>query len=131
MDKEELMFLYWRDKLGLNDWTIRFKYNVAHDDMNEPEAVGCVTYEESIKTALIQILNPDHYGDRIAPFDVEKTIVHELLHIKMCLATIEKDTVQERVMHQLIDDLAKTMVNARRENKITKEMITKWEGEIK
>lgn len=131
MSNEEKWFYYWRDKLKLNDWDICFKYNVPYDEMNIEDACGCTSWNEVGKSALIQILKPDQYGDRIVPFDVEKTIVHELLHIKMCLAVVETDEIQKRVVHQLIDELAKTMVNARRENKITKEMIEKWEGESK
>jgi hypothetical protein len=121
MSKEELMFHYWRKKLGLRDWTIRFQYNVEPEDMFIDDSCGCTTWQESGKTALIQILKPERYGDRIAPFDIEKTIVHELLHLKLSFISSECDNLQQRVAHQIIDDLAKAFVDARRENKITKE----------
>ena len=118
---EERMFYYWREKLGLTDWTIKFEYNVEPEDMVVEESCGCTSWQESTKTARIQILRPDRYGDRVAPFDVEKTIVHELLHLKLTLISSECDAMQERVAHQLIDELAKSFVNARRDNKIKKE----------
>lgn len=130
MSNEEKLFMYWRDMLKLNDWTIQFRYNVQHDDMNIEDSCGCTSWNEASKTALIQILKPDQYGDRIVPFDVEKTIVHELLHIKMSLIASECDDLQERIAHQIIDDLAKAMVNARRNNKFTAKMIEKWEEEL-
>ena len=129
MSKEEMMFMYWRDKLQLNDWSIRFKYNVSYEDMNIEDACGCTSWNEAGKSALIQILRPDQYGERIVPFDIEKTIVHELLHIKTSLISSNCDDLQQRVAHQLIDDLAKAMVDARRNSKITKDMIEKWEKE--
>ena len=85
------------------------------------DSCGCTSWQEVGKTALIQILHPNRYGDRIVPFDIEKTIVHELLHLKMSFISSECDSLQQRVAHQLIDDLAKAMVNARRDHKITKE----------
>lgn len=112
------MFDYWRNKLGLNDWTIKFDWDVEPEDMAIEDSCGCASWQESNKTALIQILRPDRYGERVAPFDVEKTIVHELLHIKLSFISSECDPLQQRVAHQLIDDLAKSMVSARRDNKI-------------
>ena len=115
MNKEQKYFDYWRDKIGLNDWVILFKYNVEPEDMVIDDASRCTSWEEAGKTALIQILNPARYGDRVAPFDIEKTIVHELLHLKMTLIASDCDALQQRVAHQLIDDMAKAMVNARRD----------------
>lgn len=49
---------------------------------------------------------------------LKKTLVHELLHIKF--STIDKDLntyegiVAEQVRHQLIDDLARALVMAKR-----------------
>lgn len=118
---EERLFDYWREKLVLTDWTIKFEANVDPEDMVVDEASGCTSWQESTKTAHIQILNKDRYKNRVAPFDVEQTIVHELLHLKLTFLSSECDQLQERVVHQLIDDLAKSFVNARRDNKIKKE----------
>ena len=118
---EETLFNYWREKLYLTDWTIKFKYNVEPEDMAIEDACGCTSWDEAGKTALIEIMNPERYGERVAPFDIEKTIVHELLHLKMTLISSDCDQLQQRVAHQLIDDLAKAMVNARRDHEISKE----------
>ena len=121
MVSEETLFHYWQDKLELNDWSICFISNVEPEDMAIEDSCGCTSWEESGKTALIQILRPDRYGDRIVPFDIEKTIVHELLHIKLSFISSECDPLQQRVAHQIIDELAKALVGARRDHEIKEE----------
>ena len=106
---------YWVTQLGLQDWTIKLYDCCDPEDMDDPTAVGCVTYNEVGKQAKIEIMDPDLYGNRIVPFDYEKTLVHELLHLKTTFLTNVEDSMQERVGHQLIDDLAKTLVAVRRE----------------
>lgn len=49
------------------------------------------------------------YGDRIVPFNFEKTLVHELLHLKFSFWCQNEDDVGDRVMHQMIDDLARAL----------------------
>ena len=50
----------------------------------------------------------------MVPLDWEKTLVHELLHLKTCLVSSNVPDLQERVMHQMIDDLARAFVSAKR-----------------
>ena len=104
----------WTKRLGLQDWRIKLCTNCKPDDMILQDVAGCTEWSESIKTAKIQILDPEYYGKRIVPFDFEKTLVHELLHLKTCLISDGVDDLQERVMHQLIDDLARALIDAKR-----------------
>ena len=71
---------------------------------------------ETTKTARVEILDPAYYRDedRICAFDWEKTLVHELLHLKTCLVSSNVPDLQERYMHQMIDDLARAFVDAKR-----------------
>lgn len=108
----------WTDRLGLQNWVISLNPCCKQDEMTEPESTGCTTWNETIRTARIEILDPQYYGDdRITPFDWEKTLVHELLHIKTCFISSECDILQERIAHQLIDDLARAFVDAKRNQK--------------
>ena len=75
---------------------------------------GCSTFEESTKTARIDILDPKYYGDRVVPFDREKTLVHELMHLKLCLLDTNDNDLQSRLVHQTIDDMARALVDAKR-----------------
>ena len=103
----------WKRRLGLQDWRIKLLPKCKPEDMEIENCAGCTEWCESIKTARIEIIDPDYYGDRIVPFDWEKTLVHELLHIKLCLVSDGVDKLQERVMHQIIDDLARAFVDAK------------------
>lgn len=109
----EMYLRYWRKCLDLEDWHIRLDDECDISDM-DIETVGQTTWQEVSKTARIQIIDPVHYGERVIPFDYEKTLVHELLHLKTCLLTDNVDPLQERVGHILIDDLARALVDAKR-----------------
>ena len=58
---------------------------------------GCTEWSEAIKTARIEIINPACYGDRIVPFDFEKTLVHELLHLKFSFWCQNEDDIGDDV----------------------------------
>ena len=103
----------WQKRLGLHDWRIKLEGCCSPDEM-ELDAVGCTAWQETTKTAKIQILSEDYYEKRVVPFDWEKTLVHELLHLKTCLLSDVEDSLQERVAHMLIDDLARAFVDAKR-----------------
>ena len=108
------LLLFWIECLQLKDWIIKLTTNV-YEMPDDDGSCGCVQYSEAGKVAHIYIMHPDIYGDRVVPFDPEKTLVHELLHIKMCLLDYREENLQSRVLHQLIDDLAQALVKARRE----------------
>ena len=105
---EELALLEkWKRKLCLQEWRIKLLTRLRPEEMTMSDAAGCTEWSESIKTASIEIVDPAYYGDRIVPFDFEKTIVHELLHLKFSFWCQNEDDVGDRVMHQMIDDLAR------------------------
>lgn len=106
----------WQKRLGLQDWRIKLHPKCAPDEMEIANSAGCTAWVETNKTARIQILDPEYYGKRVAPFDWEKTLVHELLHLKMCLISDGVPEFQERYIHQMIDDLARAFVDAKRCN---------------
>ena len=119
MTKELDLLEEWQERLGLQDWAIKLAYNCKQDDLSNPNWQGENNWNSSIKCSTIKIVSPEVYGnDRIMKFDFEKTLVHELLHIKFGLLDIEDHTyesiVVESLRHQLIDDLARALVMAKR-----------------
>ena len=107
---EELTLLEkWKRKLCLNEWRIKLLTNLRPEEMTMNDVAGCSEWSESIKTARIEIIDPDYYGDRIVPFDFEKTLVHELLHLKFSFWCQNEDDIGDRIMHQMIDDLARAL----------------------
>lgn len=109
----------WQTRLGLQDWTITLRYNCDSSDMVLENVSGETSWNTSIKDASIRILSEKAFGnDRILNFDFEQILVHELLHLKFGLLDIENNSYESHVMetirHQLIDDLARAMVMAKR-----------------
>lgn len=110
----EKLLAEWQKRLRLEDWIIALDFDCNPYEMAEQEVAGCAQWSECGKTALIQMLDPQYYGHRIVPFDWEKTLVHELLHLKTSLVSDMVPDTQTRYMHQMIDDLAKAFVEAKR-----------------
>lgn len=105
----------WQKRLALTDWRIALQTNCDPDEMHVLDSAGCVSWEESSKTALIQIVDPKYYGKRVVPFDFEKTLVHELMHLKTCLFYDDKDELRERIVHMFLDEISRALVDAKRE----------------
>lgn len=107
----------WTKRLGLEGWTIVLALNCQQDEMPISGTCGCASYEEVGRTARISILNPACYGDRIPPFNFEKTLIHELLHLKFALLHDGDgyESLQYRVLHQCIEDLARAFAECAEE----------------
>lgn len=100
---------YWQNILGLNDWTIALRENCSPNEMTLKDVAGETEWEEVSKCAVVRIISEKDYGDRILPFNFEKTLIHELLHLKFCLLGESGNDLQDRLVHQLIDDMAKAL----------------------
>lgn len=111
--ESQKLLKYWQNVLRLNDWTIILNYNCSPCDMLLKDVEGETEYTESIKTAYIRIIDKKYYGERIVPFDFEKVLVHELLHLKFSLLNSENE-LQNRIVHQIIEDMAKALIEAYR-----------------
>lgn len=117
---EEKLLNEWKERLGLQEWYIKLIYNCKATETDYPDsAVGQTEWQTTNKSAIIKIISEqEHGGDRILPYDFEKTLVHELLHIKFSIIDKRIDTyegaVAEQVRHQLIDDIARALVMAKR-----------------
>lgn len=104
----------WQKRLCMQDWRIVLYTDCMPDEMNVDDSSGCVSWQESTKTACIQILDPKYYGSRVTPFDFEKTLVHELMHLKMCMMYKREGSLRERLTHQVLDDISRALVDAKR-----------------
>jgi hypothetical protein len=102
----------WQKRLLLTDWRIALHANAIPSDFITSNKAGETEWEEVIKSAVIRILDPDCYGERIIPYNFERTLVHELLHLKFCLLDDSGNTFQDRYVHQLIDELARALTSA-------------------
>lgn len=105
--EEQRLLEKWQKKLCLQEWRIKLVTHLRPEEMTVDTTAGCTEWTEAIKVARIEIINPTCYGDRVVPFDFEKTLVHELLHLKFSFWCQDEDSVSDRLMHQYIDDLAR------------------------
>ena len=108
------LLLEWQQRLMLNDWVIKVYDNCPTYELTLRDVAGECEWEESAKSAVIRIITEKEYGDRIIPFDKEKILVHELLHIKFSFIENSGNELQDRFVHQLINDLAVSLVAAKR-----------------
>jgi hypothetical protein len=105
----------WKSVLGLENWNTSIK--ICRDDDMEGGAGHC-HWVLPIQCADIKILDHvdwykiiDHF-----PQDMEKTIVHELLHCRFAVIDKAEDgTLEELILHQNIDMLACALVGIKRE----------------
>ena len=113
--EQQALLVEWKMRLGLQEWRIKLLPECKPEEMTMEDAAGVSTWEEINKTACIEILDPQYYGDdHVEGMDWEEVLVHELLHLKTCLLTDTEDPMTERVGHILIDDLARAFVDAKR-----------------
>lgn len=110
----EDLLLEWQHRLGLDNWRIALKDNCSPNDMVIKDVAGETEWEEVNKCAVIRIISQKDYGDRMLPYDKEKTLVHELLHLKFCFLGESGNDLQDRLVHQLINDMAECLVDTKR-----------------
>lgn len=109
---KDVLLKEWQEILLMQDWRITIEDMCSLDEMVGTS--GDVTFTECHKCAHIRIIDPKYYGNRVIPFDYEKTLVHELLHLKLSLVQNDVSPLQERVVHQIIDELARSFVALKR-----------------
>lgn len=107
------LFEKWRKMLHLEDWEIRFKWSVRADDLPE-NVCGSTNYVFERKMAVVAMMNEVDYTNELFPYDYEQVLVHELLHLKFAAIDDSENALQNKLVHQLIDDVAKWLVNASR-----------------
>ena len=113
---EELALLEkWKRKLCLQEWRIKLLTHLHPEEMMVRNTAGCTEWSEAIKTARIEIINPACYGDRIVPFDFEKTLVHELLHLKFSFFQRRHEVCNNALVlhHDFLDVVGKFHGNTR------------------
>ena len=104
----------WAEILKLNDWEIVIKF----DDKLESKAI--VNFYGQVKQAIIRLISVEEYEKRKFDFkwDMEETIVHELLHLKLesLMRTIPKSVYTIAEFHEecLIEELARVLLEQHR-----------------
>ena len=90
----------WQERLRLQDWDIHCQLVRG---FRLTEAVAEVETSDPKRTAWIRVMNPaDYHPDFLLPYDPERSVVHELLHILLRPIAQEAETLaEEQLVHQL------------------------------
>lgn len=106
---------FWQKQLRIEDWNV-FLYIKRIYDMRE-DSIGRCAPAPSTRTAVIALLHPGDYAPSICtPYDMEQTLVHELLHVSF--AASEPDPGDKHLMfEQSLDALSYALVNLNREKR--------------
>ncbi len=118
-EKAEKLLDEWIDRLCLQDWEIHLAWKCKPEEIPmDSEVGGLAEFREAEKEATIYILDEKESKCEPFKFDFERNLVHELLHLKTSIVTEqEPNSWQHRMMHQLVDDLAKAFVKTKRSAK--------------
>ena len=108
MNSKELL-QKWQKRLSLTDWLIDLRDNCLPNDFLLEDVSGECEYNLTQKSAIIRIINPTCYGERLIPFNYETILVHELLHIKFGLIDNSGNEIHDKIVHQLIEELARAL----------------------
>lgn len=76
------LFEKWRKILHLEAWDIKFQWCVRGRDMNLQDCMGCTSFLHESHQAIVQMLDPVDFDNDLFSYDYEKTLVHELLHLR-------------------------------------------------
>lgn len=108
------LFDKWVAVLGLGNWEIVFRWRVRGVDMSIGDSVGCTEYELSGLKAIVSMIAEEDYPRSEFEYDYERTLVHELMHLKLAPLDDSGDGVHDKVVHMLVEELARALVGAKR-----------------
>lgn len=113
-DKETAEILkFWKDILFMQEWEFVLKYCTAADMPQDTQ--GSVTWTLGNKTAIIKILRPDNYNYPDFPQDIERTILHEILHCFLAFQDkTKKGSIEEILFEQKIETISKALIKLKR-----------------
>lgn len=116
---------YWQNRLDLNDWIIEVEDDCFKSDLKTKDACGECEWDAVNKCAIIRIISEKEYGNRQFPYIKEEILLHELLHIKFALLWQNNTDLQNDLLHQIIEDLAKSLYLTHNSNAVISLQIDK------
>ena len=101
----------WQRRLRLQDWQVELSFRRFHEMSGDTRGDCYMSMEQRI--ARIDILNPKDARPDAPPYDLEQTIVHELLHLHFEPFWRNKKRLE---LEQAIEAIAFALVAAKRVN---------------
>lgn len=107
---------WWQEQLYLEHWEVALRISRAREMNKEGQAEIQWVYPKA--TATMSILNPVDYPPSPFKQDMEKSLVHELLHIHFAPFDTHPDgSLEHQMLERAIDQIAKTLTNLKRGGK--------------
>lgn len=104
----------WKNRLRLQQWEVAIRI-ARQKEFEDKNSQGECHWTLSTALATIKILDPIDYPDTPFAQDMEKTLVHELLHLKFCdFAKTETGSLEDVMMERAVDHLARALVELKR-----------------
>ena len=101
----------WINILGLQDWHIELYNDCSPKELFDKDAQGENYYNFTYKHAKIRIISKKDREQDILPLEYEHILVHELLHCKFASLDDSGNALQDKLVHQLVEDFADILVN--------------------
>lgn len=101
----------WQKIMGLQDWYVK-AFVMRNRDMSASDKQGECEWNMPNKTAVIRLLDPiDRDQDIFIPYDMEITLVHELMHLHMCpFDNFSDSTLECKMLEQAVEATAHALV---------------------
>lgn len=107
---------YWIKLLNLEDWKIEVLDNCSPRELFDKDAQAENYYNFVHKCAKIRITSDKDRSHDIMPLDYEHLLVHELLHCKFAILDDSGNALQDKIVHQLVEDFTKALIERCRDD---------------
>jgi hypothetical protein len=109
---------WWQRRLGLSHWEICLK--IVRGPTLDDGSMADVSWNLVKHQAMLRVIDPNDYPAFIPthdawPQDMERSLVHELLHLVFATFDAPENTPEDSAQEQTIAALSKALVTLRRE----------------
>lgn len=114
IEELEALLCEWQSRLCLTEWDIALKI-ARRSEFGEEDNQADITYNNLSAQAIIRILDPIDWDNGLFNQDMEKALVHELLHLMWHDFEPADEESREHVLwHRRLETIARIMVALKR-----------------
>jgi hypothetical protein len=114
IEELEALLFEWQGRLCLTEWDIVLKI-VRRSEFGEEDNQADITYNELSSQGIIRILDPIDWDNDLFNQDMEKALVHELLHLMWHDFEPADEKSREHILwHRRLETTARIMVALKR-----------------
>lgn len=113
IEELEQKVVEWQKRLRLQDWHIKTAIVRQNSDEYMENKCAVVNWTLANKQATIKLIDPIDYPETTRfEYDMEKVLVHEMLHLHISpLTETETEEAQYILMEQAVESLATSVVD--------------------